>query len=113
MLRALLTATAAAIVVLDLGQVVLLGKGLGAIGGAVIYAGVAIGAWRERVFARIVALLMPAIPLAVFAGLMGGDVRENLVDTGMIVVFCFQLLAGVLAALGLWGRRASDEEQMG
>jgi len=111
-LRGLLTATCVVIVVLDLAQVLLLGKGLGAVGGAAIYVAVAMGVWRERVVARVVALLMPAIPLAVFAGLLGADTREDLVDAGMIGVFCFQLTAAALAAWGLWRGQVSDGEQM-
>lgn len=87
----------ALIALIDLAQVPLLGKGLGAIGGAAIYgvSAMLLARGEPRVWPFIAA--MPLIPTAVFLGLLGDDVREQLVDIGMIGVFLLQLLAAGLA----------------
>ncbi|MCB9676879.1 MAG: hypothetical protein H6737_17320 [Alphaproteobacteria bacterium] len=111
MIRAL-AAVAIAIAVADLAQVVWLGKGLGAIGGAVIYTGVAVGALRGVRLALWVGLMMPVIPLSVFAGLAGAQARETLVDTGMIAVFTLQVTVAVLAAATLRPPGAGERGEM-
>ncbi len=108
-MRALLVGLALGIVFADLAQVALLGKGMGAIAGAMIYGTIAAmvaGAGRSRI--RIgagVAAAMPLIPLAVFSGLLGVQARETLVDAGMIGVFVLQLGASGAGIALLWQTR--------
>ncbi|MCO4745544.1 MAG: hypothetical protein KC912_12200 [Proteobacteria bacterium] len=96
MTRALI-GVCALIALIDLAQVPLLGKGLGAIGGAAIYgvSALMLARGERRVWPLIAA--MPLIPTAVFLGLLGEEVRDQLVDVGMIGVFLLQLAAAGLA----------------
>jgi hypothetical protein len=97
-MRAALVGLALSIVVADLAQVAFLGKGMGAIAGAMVYGMIAVmvaGAGRGRIrLGAGVAVFMPFVPLAVFTGLLGGEARESLVDLGMILVFVLQVGAG-------------------
>lgn len=93
----MLVALCALIAAADLAQVAVLGKGLGALGGALVYGGSAIALVRGMRRVRWLIAAMPVIPLAVFAGLLGEQTREELVDEGMIAVFVLQLAAALLA----------------
>lgn len=93
-------AVAALIASIDLLQVFVLGKGLGAIGGAVLYATVAVALVREQRWAAWVVLLMPVVPLAVISGSLGEQLRSELVDAPMVAVAVLQSLAS-LGASGL------------
>lgn len=77
----------------DIAQVVMLGKGFGAIGGAALYAFCTFALVRHWAWIRWPIRAMPLIPLAVFSGLLGTAMRDQLVDAGMLAVFVLQVFA--------------------
>ena len=98
-------AVCATIAGVDLLQVIVLGKGLGALGGTVLYGIYATGLLYRRSWAAWTTLLMPVVPLAVISGLLGADLRNQLVDAPMVIVAGLQLLAGAGAAGLLFAAR--------
>lgn len=94
-----MAAICVAIATIDVLQVIALGKGLGAIGGAFLYGTYAFGLVRQRDWAAWATSIMPVVPLAVIAGLLGPELREDLVDRPMLAVAVLQ----VVAALGAGG----------
>lgn len=90
----------ATIALLDLLQVGLIGKGMGAIGGCVLYTCLALGLLWHRREAAWVVLAMPLVPLSVMAGLLGSELRDQLVDRPMMAVALLQIVAS-LGAGGL------------
>lgn len=103
-MRAALVGLALGIVGADLAQVAVLGKGMGAVAGAMIYGTIAVmvaGAGRTRVrLGAGVAAVMPVIPLLVITGVLGGEARDSLVDMGMLGVFVLQVGAAI-AGIGV------------
>lgn len=95
---------AAMIAVIDALQVVLIGKGWGAIGGTLIYGTVAWRASRGDVRVGWIALLLPLLPTSIVFGLQGQATRDAVVDEPMLVVYGIQLAAAAAAAVNLgWG----------
>lgn len=102
---------ATTIVSIDLLQVVFLGKGWGAVGGAFLYGLVAFLAHRDRWIGWVLAAVLPVIPLTVVSGFAGRRPYEAFVDRGMLVVLAFQLLLALVAIGVLWRsgvRRGTD-----
>jgi hypothetical protein len=106
--RVVLMVCASVISLVDIAQVFVLGKGLGALGGFVIYGAVAIGARSGARWPAVVAMLVPIIPVTVLSGLAGQELRASLVDRPMIAVFCVQIAAFVAGAVLLSQRRAHE-----
>ena len=98
-----------AIAVADLVQVLLQLKGIGAVGGLVIYATCARGLQQHHRWAPVILLLMPIFPFSVFLGLRGEEVRATLVDGPMIAIAVLQVLASGCGAGMLWSGWANRE----
>lgn len=103
---------ALAIVVADLAQVVWIGKGLAALGGAALYGLVAVGLLRDEPRVWWIALLLPVLPTTILSGLAGPTIYANAVDTGMLCVYSLQLALALLAALHLFRRSAPPTDNL-
>lgn len=101
-LRATGVGLALAIVVADLVQIPLLGKGWGPLGGAAVYGLVAFGLARDVRVAWGVALAMPVVPTAVLSGLLGPAIRARFVDGAMWAVYAVQLVLALVALTALF-----------
>lgn len=80
----------------------------GAIGGAVLYALVAGGAWFERRWAALAALLVPVLPVSILLATAVGVELPVAPDAVMVGILAIQLTAAALGAATLL--RAEQEE---
>ncbi len=97
---------AVAVAAADLAQVLLLAwrpKHWGAIGGAVLYAALALGIGRGHRAPLVVVAAMPALPLTILALSAAGAPLPVAPDAGMVGVLALQLMASA-AAVAAWRR---------
>jgi len=108
----ILPVLAAMIAIIDALQVVLIGKGWGAIGGTLIYGTVAWRASRGDLRVAWIALLLPLLPTSIVFGLQGAATRAAVVDEPMLVVYGIQLAAAAAAAVNLGSGRGREPDPM-
>jgi protein-S-isoprenylcysteine O-methyltransferase Ste14 len=112
-----LTAALLSVSALDLLQVMWLAwvsKHVGALGGALLYGGLAVGAWRQARWAALIPAIVPLLPLTLLTlSLLGaGPVMGVRPDTAMVVILGFQLVAAGLG-MGCWWTQPQRERDGG
>jgi hypothetical protein len=75
----------------------------GAMGGALLYAVIAMGAWRERRAAAVAAMVVPVLPISILAATLAGVEVPARPDAAMIGILAIQLVAATLGAVALRG----------